>query len=168
MFQIDVASAAQTMPERGAAGTAGFFTEGDAVGGTQATVLSADFVNAVMMELLNILVGVGLTPSKTDDTQLQKSLPRIQGNSASFPSGLILNWGVGVHADNTGVLVVSYDRPYGTGSLFTLASNRAGSPPTAFHGTDAGNETGMTVYSASAAGVAAAAGTSFWWVSLGK
>lgn len=74
MFQIDVSTAATTQPASTAAGTAGFFTDGNAATGVAATVLPAEFMNMLMMEMLNAVKAGGLTPSKVSFDQLASAI----------------------------------------------------------------------------------------------
>jgi len=64
MYQIDVASAATVIPAATAQGTAGFFTDGNLVGGIAPTIVPAEFLNALMMEMLNVVTGAGIVPAK--------------------------------------------------------------------------------------------------------
>lgn len=77
MFRIDNTSAATTLPTPAAPGTAGYFTGGDPVGGTPATIVTADWLNAVQEEITHVVEQVGLTPSKTDRTQLFQAIQAI-------------------------------------------------------------------------------------------
>ncbi|WP_175980070.1 hypothetical protein [Caballeronia zhejiangensis] len=70
MFQTDQATAATSLPTPSAAGTPGYFTNGNPASGVAATILDADFMNMVMMELVNVVTGAGLTPSKTANNQI--------------------------------------------------------------------------------------------------
>jgi hypothetical protein len=74
MFAIDDATAVALMPTPEAAGTAGFFTEGNPALGQAATYLRASFLNGLQQELLNLLSGAGITPSKTAYDQLLTGL----------------------------------------------------------------------------------------------
>ncbi|MFM0160682.1 gp53-like domain-containing protein [Paraburkholderia sediminicola] len=86
MFQTDQSTAASSLPTPAAAATPGFFTGGNPASGTPATILDADFMNMVMMELVNVVVAGGLTPSKTTYDQVLGALRAlfagINGNSA--------------------------------------------------------------------------------------
>lgn len=73
MFRIDDPSAATTLPVPEAAGTERFFTEG-VPGVTAATLVRASFLNMIQEELRAIVVAGGLTPSKTNYTQLLTAL----------------------------------------------------------------------------------------------
>ena len=70
MHRIDNPTAVATMPVRKAAGPAGFFTQGNQATGALATIVEADVLNAVMMEIANVVTGAGIALSKTDDAQM--------------------------------------------------------------------------------------------------
>lgn len=74
MFQVDNDSSVTVMPSPTNAGTPGFFTDGNPATGQQATVLSAEFMNMVMMELANLVTSAGLTLSKSDYTQVSQAV----------------------------------------------------------------------------------------------
>ncbi|MBO9647349.1 MAG: hypothetical protein J7605_02480 [Variovorax sp.] len=74
MFAIDDPSAVAVMPTPEAAGTPGWWTEGNPALGQTATLMRASWFNALQQELLNILTAAGVTPSKTAYNQLLASL----------------------------------------------------------------------------------------------
>ncbi|TCK39638.1 hypothetical protein B0G84_4978 [Paraburkholderia sp. BL8N3] len=74
MYQIDSSGTAATQPTPSPAGTPGFFTGGNPATGTPATILDADWFNAVMMELINIVTAAGLTPAKGASNQVLTAL----------------------------------------------------------------------------------------------
>jgi hypothetical protein len=74
MQRIKSSTAVSAKPAYVETGTPGYFTEGDAVAGTPATVVTQDFLNMVQEELRNLVVAGGLTPSATDDTQLRQAV----------------------------------------------------------------------------------------------
>ena len=74
MYQIDNSTAATTQPASTTAGTPGFFTDGNAATGVAATVLPAEFMNALMLETLNVITAAGITPSKSSFTQLRDAI----------------------------------------------------------------------------------------------
>ena len=178
MYQIDVASALPELPASTAAGAPGFFGDGDPVGGQAATVLPAEFMNMLMMELLNILSAASLAPSKSNHTQLLTALETIfeidfseLANGYLFHrlTGFKLQWGSGSHSDATGGQAVIFPVPFTDGCLCAIACNAAGNgPPTAFHGTQLISPAQMKVWSATSPGTAAASGTAFRWFALGK
>ncbi len=71
MFRIDHDDAAVALPTPAAAGSAGYYTDGDPAVGTAATVVTADHLNAIQEELCYAIDDIGgETLSKTDRTQL--------------------------------------------------------------------------------------------------
>ena len=91
----------------------GLFTEGDPLVPTPATVVSADWLNAVQEELVNTLSAAGIAPDKADNAQLAAAL-----------SALVLSKvdGKTTQADAGGVITVK-DVAIG-GDLEDLASKR--------------------------------------------
>jgi hypothetical protein len=88
MYRIDNSTAATSLPTPGAVGPNpnGFFTSGSP-GIVPATVVDADWMNAVQEELANAIVGSGQTLSKTDRSQLAQALQgRILGQPIPFTS----------------------------------------------------------------------------------
>lgn len=73
MYQYDDATVVASLPVPAASGTAGYFTDG-APGTQQATILRADFMNMLMLELLNVVTAGGQAPSKTIYNQLLTAL----------------------------------------------------------------------------------------------
>ncbi|MGG5811483.1 gp53-like domain-containing protein [Falsiroseomonas sp. CW058] len=102
MRRIDVATAAAAAPAVPAAGTEGFFTNGNPGGGVPATVIPDWFLNMLQEELRAVVVAGGLTPSKTVWTQLRDALAVLYGGGGSLggngwqrlPGGLIVQWGL--------------------------------------------------------------------------
>lgn len=74
MYQIDVSSAVGSLPTPAAAGTAGFFTDGNPGSGLPATIVPADFLNMVMQELINVVNQGGIPLSKTSYTQVRDAI----------------------------------------------------------------------------------------------
>lgn len=72
MYNIDNSTAAATIPPPGAVGPNpnGFFTGGNPATSTPATIVDADWLNAVQGELSNAITGMGGTLSKTNRAQL--------------------------------------------------------------------------------------------------
>jgi hypothetical protein len=81
MYQIDNSTAAVSQPAATAAGSAGFFTDGNPATSTPATIVPAEWLNAVMMELSNVVTGAGLTLSKPTYTQVLAAIRRIGQNT---------------------------------------------------------------------------------------
>jgi hypothetical protein len=70
MFRIDVPTAAQTLSAPAAAGTPGYFTEGNPQTGQPATIPGMDWFNMVQEELMAILAAAGINPSKANRGQV--------------------------------------------------------------------------------------------------
>ncbi len=81
MYQVDNSTAATTMPTPAAVGPnpGGFFTSGNPAGGIAATVVDQDIMNAVMMEICNVVTGADITLSKTSQTQLYQAIQALAG-----------------------------------------------------------------------------------------
>ncbi|WP_446333584.1 hypothetical protein ACRHQP_00305 [Burkholderia pseudomallei] len=77
MYQIDNASAATSQPASTAAGTPGFFTDGNPTSATPATILPAEWLNSVMMELINVVNAGGVTPTKNRFNDVLTSLRKM-------------------------------------------------------------------------------------------
>lgn len=77
MYQIDNSTAAAAQPASTPAGSAGFFTDGNPAGGVAATIVPAEWLNAVMMELINVLVAGGVTPTKNTFNQVATAIRAI-------------------------------------------------------------------------------------------
>ncbi len=80
MYQIDNSTAAVSQPAATAAGSAGFFTDGNPATSTPATIVPAEWLNAVMMEMANVVTGAGLTLSKPTYTQVRDAIKRLVQN----------------------------------------------------------------------------------------
>lgn len=77
MYQIDNATAATSQPASTPAGTAGFFTDGNPATNLPATILPAEWLNSVMMELVNLVLAGGLTPQKNSFSQVTSAVKAI-------------------------------------------------------------------------------------------
>lgn len=83
MYQIDNTTAANAQPASTAAGTAGWFTDGNPATGNPATIVPAEWLNAVMMEAINILKAAGINPTKNAFSQLATAIQSNQINYAA-------------------------------------------------------------------------------------
>ncbi|ARK86033.1 hypothetical protein [Burkholderia pseudomallei] len=92
MYQIDNASAAMSQPASTAAGTAGFFTDGNPATATPATIVPAEWLNSVMMELINVVNAGGVTPTKNQFnnvlTALKNSFSPVVGSARNLVMGV--------------------------------------------------------------------------------
>lgn len=102
MFGIDDTTAVAVMPTPEAAGTPGFFTEGNPALGQAATYLRASFLNSLMTEVLNVGTAGAITPVKTTYTQLIQALRRLYGgNFSTVTSGT-----TSLNFDRAGIVLV--------------------------------------------------------------
>ena len=74
MYQIDNPTAATTQPASTPIGIPGFFTDGSPVGGVPATIVPAEWLNAVQQELINAVTASGQTPDKGVFNQLATAM----------------------------------------------------------------------------------------------
>ena len=78
MHRIDSSGTLASLPAPAAPGaTAGYFTGGNPGLGQAATIVSADWLNAVQEELLAVMAAAGVAPSKTTRNQLLTSLEKL-------------------------------------------------------------------------------------------
>lgn len=95
MHRIDHSTANATLPAPEAAGSPGYFKKGE-VGASSATVVSADWANAMQEELAYVITQAGLALSKTDNTQLRQAILKMvqDSNSAVVITGAVFTAGV--------------------------------------------------------------------------
>jgi hypothetical protein len=127
MFQTDQATASSTLPTPAAAGTQGYFTNGNPASGIAATILDADFMNMVMMELVNVVSAGGLTPSKTTYTQVRDAVKQlILGGAGVAPVvGTARNLAMSVPATSSSATMTADEIIVGSalgGLKYTLSS----------------------------------------------
>lgn len=77
MHRIDDPAAVTSLPQPAQQGTPGFFTGGNPASGQAATVVSADYMNAVQEEICYVIEAAGIVLSKVDRTQLYQALQRL-------------------------------------------------------------------------------------------
>lgn len=82
MYRIDNATAAVALPAPAAVGPKpnAFYTKGNPGGGTPATIVDDDALNAMQEEICAVIEGAGITLSKTDRTQLLQAIRGGGGN----------------------------------------------------------------------------------------
>lgn len=86
MYQIDNDTASTSLPASTSEGTPGYFTDGNPATGLAATVLPAEFMNMVMMEMANLVTSAGLSLSKSDHTQVTQAVTALIATLAT------VNW----------------------------------------------------------------------------
>jgi hypothetical protein len=77
MYQTDQPTASNTLPTPAPAGTQGYFTNGNPATGVPPTIVDADWLNMMMMELINVVLAAGETPSKTTYNQVALAVKRL-------------------------------------------------------------------------------------------
>jgi len=87
MYRIDNGSAAASLPASTAAGTAGYFTDGDPLTSTAPTILPAEWLNSIMLENLNVLTAAGITPAKNQFNQLALAIAALITNGTAILHG---------------------------------------------------------------------------------
>ncbi|KAB8122562.1 hypothetical protein D3W54_15435 [Komagataeibacter medellinensis] len=107
MDRISTSTAVAQMPAVTDDGTPGFFAGGNPSAGTPATFVSADFLNGMQEELVGVITAAGLTPSKTNLTQLLAAMKKLfvrLGSDADAALGIGLDATDGLpHAYASGV-----------------------------------------------------------------
>ncbi len=114
------------------------FTEGDPVGGVQATVVTADWLNAVQEELISVLTDGGIAPVKGAQDQLLKAIKAIGRSPATLGTAgelkipvvvggvsrtFILKWG---QASGSSTYSITFPSAFPNACLFALASTNGG------------------------------------------
>jgi len=94
LYRIDTQTAATAPDAIPAAGTEGYWTAGDPATGKVPTQFTPAWYNMMQEELRNVVVAAGLTPSKTDWTQVAKAvqstradLTGLWSDESSAPAG---------------------------------------------------------------------------------
>jgi len=85
MFRIDDVTAANALPTPGAAGTPGYFTEGNPGLGVPATKVTGDWLNMIQEEIANVVTGAGGALSKSTFNQLFTAIQTLIGSAV--PTG---------------------------------------------------------------------------------
>lgn len=97
MFRIDDPSAVAVLPTPPAEGTEGYFTDGNPEGGIEATIVTPAWCNGVQEELMKVIEEAGITPDKTDNTQVWQAIQTMiteAAVSSSFPEGHLSGLGL--------------------------------------------------------------------------
>ncbi|WP_414884607.1 hypothetical protein [Pseudomonas sp. IT-P171] len=126
------------------------FTEGDPVGGVQATVVTDDWLNDVQEELMSVLTAGGIPPVKGTQDQVLKAVkamvagaPTVQGAFKKLQGSTTgLNASISVSADE--IVVASSANLYATLRGVAVAINSAASGA---NGLDTGSLAASTWYS---------------------
>ncbi|MGF6792782.1 gp53-like domain-containing protein [Paraburkholderia sp. 35.1] len=85
MYQIDNATVAASQPPSTAQGATGYFTDGNPASNIPATIVPAEWLNSVMMELMNAVTGSGQTLNKAAFNQLWTAIQNASQNTGVTP-----------------------------------------------------------------------------------
>lgn len=77
MYRVDHPTAKAALPVSTAAGTPGYYGDGDAALGEQATVVEAEHLNMLQEEIANCVESAGLDLDKADRTQLYQAMQAV-------------------------------------------------------------------------------------------
>lgn len=95
------------------------FTEGDPGTGTQATVVTADWLNGVQEELVSIIEAAGITPDKATLDQFWAALSKLRYYTEAISAGKTVEIGKTYLVDATsGILELQLPDPAGRGFVF--------------------------------------------------
>lgn len=173
MFRIDDPSAVGALPAPAAAGTEGYFTEGNPGAGVPPTRVRADWLNQIQEELRAVVVAGGLTPSKTTLNQLLSALNALFAPTTSLggasgwehlPDGRLLQWGSLVTSASAGV-AVSFPLAF-PGNVRALVTG-CGSAGSAILTFDTLTTTGFNMNGWIPSTGARTAVTNAWWIAIG-
>ncbi|SOE82101.1 hypothetical protein SAMN05446927_5412 [Caballeronia arationis] len=183
MYQIDSSGSVTTQPTPAAAGTPGFFTNGNPATGVAATILDADWFNAVQSELVNVLAAAGLTPTKGTNNQLLAAINTLFASSIAtgsnangwwrkLPNGSIEQWGTGTTASGTAAITFPIPFPSECNGVTPTESNASSwsASNLTVYGTASKSLTGAVINSLTWNGTAfiTASGGSFFWRAVGR
>ncbi len=91
MYRIDDATAAASLPAPEAAGTEGYFTEGNPATGTPATKVRGSWLNMLQEELCAILAAAGIARSKTTYNQVNSALQKMYSPVIGAQRNLVMS-----------------------------------------------------------------------------
>ncbi|MBR8221315.1 hypothetical protein [Burkholderia ambifaria] len=91
MYRIDDATAATSLPAPEAAGTEGYFTEGNPATGTPATKVRGSWLNMLQEELCAILAAAGIARSKTTYNQVNSALQKMYSPVVGTARNLVMS-----------------------------------------------------------------------------
>ncbi|UEP42768.1 hypothetical protein [Burkholderia sp. B21-005] len=91
MYRIDDATAATSLPTPEAAGTEGYFTEGNPATGTPATKVRGSWLNMLQEELCSILAAAGIARSKTSYNQVNSALQKMYSPVIGAQRNLVMS-----------------------------------------------------------------------------
>lgn len=126
MQRVSHPTAVGTRPAPRAVTAPGYFGSGDPMTGTPATVLDRDFLNQVQEELMGVVEAAGVSPSKTDNTQLLAALRILFGvqpglgyylTGSVIPAGMRVVKADGALLNRTGLYAPLYAYAVASGNM---------------------------------------------------
>ncbi|WP_241300460.1 hypothetical protein [Burkholderia stabilis] len=117
MYRIDDATAAPSLPTPESAAAEGYFTEGNPATGTPATKVRASWLNMIQEELRGLVTAAGLTPSKTNYSQVAAAVRALISGAAQG-----INSSAKINGVNSANLLVNGSGELGA-SGWSLAAN---------------------------------------------
>jgi hypothetical protein len=153
MYRIDDPSAAASLPTPEAAGTGGYWTEGNPGSGVPATLLRASWLNMIQEEIRNVVVAGGLTPSKTTYNQLLTAIQALTGGRLLNIQVFTANGTYTPTAGTTSVVVEAIGGGGGSGGCAATGSGQQ-----AFTGGGGGGAYGKGRFTSGFSGVAVTIG----------
>lgn len=132
MHRIDGPTAAAALPAPGAViGTPGYFTGGDPLTNTPATVPGPDWANAIQEEIAAVVEHAGIQLDKTDNAQLLAAILALFGAAGvttdvengefRFYGGGLCKVGTNTTATGEGSVAVVFRTPFPTACLSVTA-----------------------------------------------
>lgn len=91
MYRIDNTDAVSALPPPAPLGQPGYFTGGNPQAGQAATIVDADWLNALQEEIATVIERAALTLSKTDRTQLWQALQSMSRITLTAPLDLYVS-----------------------------------------------------------------------------
>lgn len=177
MFRIDDPTAVGSLPTPEAAGTEGYFTEGNPGSGVPATLVRGSFLNMVQEELRAVVVAGGLTPSKTTYDQLLNAIKAVAIGQfvhslgslgtpgyVKLPDGVIIQWG-NVVTSPGGAVAVTFPIAFpGAAAALVTGTGAAAAAVTSF---DTLSSAGFNMNGWTSSTGARVAIANAWWIAIG-
>jgi hypothetical protein len=114
MYLIDNSTAVASQPPSTAQGTTGFFTDGNPATNLPATIFPAEFANAQMLEIANVITGAGIPLSKNTFNQLFTAIQNlIKGAGQGINSNAYINTSNKVNAVNAANVLFNSSGEFG-------------------------------------------------------
>lgn len=125
MYQYDHPTASPTLPAAGPAGTPGYFNNGDPVAGTPRSVLEQDFMNTLMLELLNVLSAASITPAKGTNDQVAEAIQALIASATDGSFGFLAS----AATTDLGTVSTQHVRVTGTSTITSFGSSATSIKP---------------------------------------